>query len=44
MLAEAIPLLDGGLARLIGTCVAADEAAAARATLERILAQDAPAS
>ncbi len=40
VLAEAIPLLDGGLERLIGTRVAADEAAAARATLERILTRE----
>jgi len=44
VLAEAAPLLESGLERLIGARVAADEAAAARATLERILAQDAPAS
>ena len=43
-LAEAAPLLESGLERLIGARVAADEAAAARATLERILAQDVPAS
>ncbi len=44
VLAEAAPLLEDGLERLIGTRVAADEAAAARATLERILAPDSPAS
>jgi DNA-binding MarR family transcriptional regulator len=44
VLAEAAALLEAGLERLIGTYVAADEAAAARATLERILAQDASAS
>jgi DNA-binding MarR family transcriptional regulator len=44
VLEEAIPLLDGGLQRLIGARVDLDEAAAARATLERILAPDAPAS
>jgi DNA-binding MarR family transcriptional regulator len=43
-LAEAAPLLESGLERLIGARVVADEAAAARATLERILAPDAPAS
>jgi DNA-binding MarR family transcriptional regulator len=44
VLAEAAPLLESGLERLIGVHVAADEAAAARATLERILVQDAAAS
>jgi len=44
VLAEAIPLLDGGLQRLIGARVDVDEAAAARAALERILAPEAPAS
>jgi DNA-binding MarR family transcriptional regulator len=44
VLAEAIPILDGGLQRLIGARVGADEAAAARATLELILVPDAPAS
>ena len=44
VLAEAIPILDSGLQRLIGAQVGADEVAAARATLERILAPDAPAS
>ena len=43
VLAEAAPLLESGLERLIGARIAADEAAAARATLERILAQDDPA-
>jgi DNA-binding MarR family transcriptional regulator len=44
VLVEATPLLECGLQRLIGARVGADEAALARATLERILAPDAPAS
>jgi DNA-binding MarR family transcriptional regulator len=44
VLSAAVPLLDDSLERLIGARVDADEAAAVRATLERILAPDAPAS
>ncbi len=44
VLTEAAPLLESGLERLIGARIAADEAAAARVTLDRILAQDVQAS